>query len=263
MTTEISSNIPKYPCLRQLDTQKAPSKDVWQEFIPVISTIALGAIYSPAFQFGAIAAPVAYVSWQAISGIFDLIYPSSPAQKSNYGKSLREMHAFETCVEIPIIEELIFRGLLFSSVKKIAEFVVAERSILFPLGIAMPLTSTVAIAISSLAFGAVHLSNDHDDTARQFLYCTLSGIYFGVMLEYLGILAPIGAHIVNNTIGISIIKLGSDQEDETQKSKSEHAKPKHRLVKESYRTTRAFAKTPMPVFESRNLSREIHAFQNL
>lgn len=260
MTTQISSNIPKYPCLRQPETQKAPSKEVWQEFIPVISAIALGAIYSPAFQLGAMVAPVAWVSWHTISGIFGLIYPSNPVQKSNYIKSLSEMHAFETCVEIPVIEELIFRGLLFDGVKKIAAFVVAERSILFPLGIAMPLTSTIAIAISSLAFGAVHLSNDHNDTARQFLYCTLSGIYFGVMLEYLGILAPIGAHIVNNTFSISILKLGSSQENDVQKNKPEYVKPKRQLVKESCRATRAFTQAPRSISEQRSLSREIHAF---
>jgi membrane protease YdiL (CAAX protease family) len=85
--------------------------------------------------------------------------------------------AIDVAILSPILQELAFRGWLFSSLRRV-----------------LPLAA--AIAISSLSFGLIHISLG----LPAVTYTTLGGIAFAVLFERSRSLAPCAlAHVVVNT----------------------------------------------------------------
>ncbi|MBS3904178.1 MAG: CPBP family intramembrane metalloprotease [Simkania sp.] len=198
---------PRSPLLQTAHESAAPlfKQPLWQELVPVISTIALGVFYSPVFCFGAAVGVIDC----SVHTILSYTLFSNPEQsnKGTYLKELIDTSAFITCVVGPIIEEFLCRGLLLHALKHVATTIFTNRSILLPLGIAMPASTIAAIIISSVIFGMLHLSNDHEGATDQVILCTLGGLTYGVLAESFGITASIGAHIANNSLLISLLKI--------------------------------------------------------
>ncbi len=92
-----------------------------------------------------------------------------------------------SCVLFPVIEELLFRVYL-------------QGAILSNVTIdGVALNSNTVVAVASACFGSCHLLNGKGFEV-QSLVATISGVALGVMYLQYGPMAPIVAHIINNTL---------------------------------------------------------------
>ena len=115
----------------------------------------------------------------ALSGIIEL--SDTYQELSNYiytGNVLFEI--FTAGIVVPIVEELIYRGVIMKNFNKL-------------------LGTWPALIISSLIFGAMHMN------LVQFMYATILGFAMGfVYIRYRSIVAPILFHMAANTFSIMI-----------------------------------------------------------
>jgi len=81
-------------------------------------------------------------------------------------------HPFVSGIVVPAIEEVAFRAMLQPSLGLIG---------------------------SACCYGAVHLMNRHAEAKIQTIFTTYSGLIYGALYARYGIIAPIAAHMVNNT----------------------------------------------------------------
>lgn len=94
-----------------------------------------------------------------------------------YAPSLIEQILF-TGILIPIVEELIFRGLLFKTIRKWLPFV-------------------FSMVISAVLFGLYH------GNLVQFVYATICGLMLAYLCErFQSVIVPICAHIVMNLVAV-------------------------------------------------------------
>lgn len=100
-----------------------------------------------------------------------------------------------SCVTVPVIEELIFRGLLQSGIGKIQEIV---KRILPPSlpGIQLITSPITAIVLTQFSFGLAHLP-------QSPITAFIATIGHESVLQYVTggrLYAPIGAHIAHNCL---------------------------------------------------------------
>lgn len=112
---------------------------------------------------------------------------------------------FDICIFAPVVEEVLFRGMLQPAVKTVAKYVFillgandefAER-----------FARIHAIVITAIAFGLMHFANAFAIGCSPMLFLpqvvatTVMGIFFGIAKEYTDSLsAPIGLHMGNNIV---------------------------------------------------------------
>ena len=105
------------------------------------------------------------------------------AVKALYSPGLLEQ-IFVTCISVPIIEELLFRGVVFKVLRRWIPF-------------------AFAMLISSVLFGLYH------GNLVQFIYATICGLMLAYFYErYRSIIAPIIAHIAMNLVAVLFTEYG-------------------------------------------------------
>lgn len=114
-------------------------------------------------------------------------------------KVMRELKKFEPIsmdIGLPVIEEILFRGILQSSVKKIIPLLLPSY---------ISISSKIAILVSSIFFGFAHFSQ----SKKQAVQAGIKSYFIqGPLMERYGLLHSISAHITNNNIcSISLIFL--------------------------------------------------------
>lgn len=134
---------------------------------------------------------IAFASVALAIGLNNIILISGVA---NYSKAYQEaaevlyapsfgMQILFTGIVIPIIEELLFRGLAFRILRKWIPFV-------------------WAMIATALLFGVYH------GNLVQFIYATLCGLFLAYLCEkFQTVLAPITAHIVMNITACTMTEL--------------------------------------------------------
>lgn len=127
----------------------------------------------------AIMAGAAGIVLNNIIAITPLIEQSTAFQEVNnafYGSSLL-VEIVATCVLTPILEETLYRGVVY---QKLRDWVGVKR----------------AVVISAVIFGAMHFN------MVQFIYSTILGILLAIFMERVGIKGAVIAHMVINLISV-------------------------------------------------------------
>ena len=93
-----------------------------------------------------------------------------------YGSTLA-LEILGTCIIIPFLEELLYRGIVYQRLKAF-------------LGV------KTAIVLSAVIFGAMHFN------LVQFLYATAVGLFLAVIMEQEGLGAAMAAHMVTNLVSV-------------------------------------------------------------
>ncbi len=89
---------------------------------------------------------------------------------------------FNVCILVPLIEEVVFRIILFSITGPTCD----------------------AITVSAFCFGMMHLNNGKGfDFKAQAIIAIINGIGYGILYSAYGPAAIITAHVINNTIASS------------------------------------------------------------
>lgn len=107
------------------------------------------------------------------------------------------------CVVGPILEEVIFRGIVQPvikfTVKHLAQVMVSEET-------ARKIATITAIGLTAIFFGLLHFDNHaHWLLALpQVINATFGGIVYGIEKEYGTLAMPIAQHIANNTVAFCL-----------------------------------------------------------
>ena len=120
----------------------------------------------------------------------DLKEQSETYQKVNasFFSSTVWVELFGTSVVTPILEEMLYRGLVYNRLKRSGR-------------------TGMAIVISGLIFGLIHFN------LVQFLYAGLIGIFLAVVYETEGtLLVPVLAHAAANAVAVARVETGFLQE---------------------------------------------------
>jgi membrane protease YdiL (CAAX protease family) len=116
-----------------------------------------------------------------------------------------------TCIIVPLLEEVLFRGIIQPNTKALVNFIIAPC---FNEATAKKIATITAIVFTSLLFGMVHLTNSSNllVSLPQMISAAFSGIIYGLEKEFGGgLLETTVHHMANNTIAwglLQIIKSG-------------------------------------------------------
>jgi membrane protease YdiL (CAAX protease family) len=178
-----------------------------KDLLPVVAGVAAACLLSPAFAIGA--ATVAITLPLEITAAISMnrlgLFKDDPDSK--YHKLIVK-HPYYATVFAPILEEIAFRGIILNAIKVVATQVLPAITITCLIGPPMHIAVAVSIAASAILFGAAHLRNSHKNVIPQSIMCAISGIAFGILFVQYGLLASIGAHIVNNTVITGVLLAG-------------------------------------------------------
>jgi len=173
----------------------------WAQLSIIITGIALVAILSatavlPSYFLVATGAVVIHIIF---SSILHRFLPSSE-NRQYMEKTLNHWPPIALCIAAPLVEELIFRAGLQRGMVWFFKFLLPSTPLSL-LGISMPLSAAVAIAVSGTIFGLAHVSNHYEHPALPLLSVTTAGIFVeGLLYHFYGLPASIFSHAVNNTL---------------------------------------------------------------
>ncbi len=162
----------------------------------VLGSIGIGTALSSSFAFGVITSPLSMAATYGMAQfsqttrgrhLFSEIFTKIPlgtqkvaaqAEKiTAFLLRIREDYTMTTCLSLPIVEELIFRGAVQTG--------------------SVALVGPVAgVALSSLVFAAAHADPDRP---HQVVNALMGGIIFGTLTQKVSIAAAIGHHIGSNS----------------------------------------------------------------
>jgi len=200
-------------------TKEAPSsKSKWLQLALITSGIAITIIaslvgilplsYALAAKMVIIALPVNIL----IAVILRLVMPVPREENSGYSKYLNESTPFELGVAGPIVEEVLFRGILQGGLLVVLKRLIPATTVSI-LGMPFTIAGLIAIVTASAVFGAVHAMNDHKGAWGQAIVVGVSALFTeGPLAYFYGIEASMMAHILNNTI-ISAVLCCKPKED--------------------------------------------------
>ncbi|MGE5195939.1 MAG: type II CAAX prenyl endopeptidase Rce1 family protein [Anaerolineae bacterium] len=193
----------KYPLPEARESQD-PQR-TWIDVIPTIATIAAGCLLSSTFVFGLTIGMGLVISTLVIRSCLAARGFFKEDGNSAYLKELKALHPFIPSVAVPTVEELLFRGALLSGIDIVAKQVLPAMTVQLFAFPPMATATAVAVVASSALFGLAHLLNDHPDAWFQGAYATIDGLILGGLMTRYGIIAPIAAHIANNSVAIAFL----------------------------------------------------------
>lgn len=204
-----SSSKPAWDVIRE----NASNPMNWLYLVPTIGVLALGVLFAPSTVPIGIGVGAGVFVLSAVTLIvLKVCNLVADDPDSEYEKDIIKFPLSATLLA-PFLEEGIFRGLLQPLATRAILFIVPAAAAAF-LGTGLSIAVTVSIVGTAAIFGFVHVFNDHKNSHIQAFSCTLAGIAFGVVAAQFGLPAAIAAHIVNNTIAISLAKLFKEKTDE-------------------------------------------------
>ena len=112
---------------------------------------------------------------------------------------------WDTAIEGPFWEEMLFRGLLQEFFHWMAEKILPDRDVAL-FFCKMKLATLVSIVATAVLFGSVHLSSGFG--ISHAILATVTGITYGILRERYGLRASISAHMTNNAIVFGLIRGG-------------------------------------------------------
>lgn len=185
-----------------------PYAEKWFYLVPVVAAVALGSLYLPnvalGLAAGTVMAVVVNVSVLALSALKVL----KPDADSSYLMSVQLSPVLSSLV-VPVGEELIFRGALQPLITRAIVWIAPAAAATF-LGTPLSIATGVSIATTAVIFGLFHSANDYENAAVQGVFSTLSGVALGVLAAQFGLGAAMAAHVANNTLTNTYMRIRSD-----------------------------------------------------
>lgn len=178
----------------------------WLYLVPTIGALAIGVIFAPNFAIGMAAGAGILAAMAVVSIVMNAAGLTKKDENSEYEKSILENPWLGTLVA-PIAEEGIFRGLIQPLAMRCVLWAIPAAGAAL-LGPGITIATTVAVVATAAIFGLAHAFNKHKNAHIQAITTTFSGIAFGLIAVQFGLPAAIAAHMVNNTIAITLMKLG-------------------------------------------------------
>ncbi len=162
----------------------------WQR-IPSISEVASGVLAG--ISYAAIDIPIRLAIRWKIHTIFDRT--KLQFQEKALIKSAAALGKVITCIAAPLVEELVFRGLIMNGLHQ----TLLARNHSRP--------DIEASVVSAALFGAVHIPNGYNLAAAiQSTLAGISGLAYAYLAYNFGLSAPIAAHMTNNFFFINRLK---------------------------------------------------------
>jgi len=107
-------------------------------------------------------------------------------------------------VKGPVLEELVFRGLLQPVLTKGVAFIYGDKEIEV-FNHKIKIAEAVGVTASSVLFGMAHLTNGTG--VQQVISTTLTGLVLGTLKNRYGLLSATSAHMTNNAIGWGLLAM--------------------------------------------------------
>jgi membrane protease YdiL (CAAX protease family) len=167
--------------------------DYMSGVVPTIAAIAAGLLF-PQFRIGALAGLL-----QLAPQIPALVAIAPKLTEEPLYQTLLAENALITCVAVPIVEEILFRGILQSGIQKLFEISISSSMVALPFTGPISTVTLATIFVASTIFGAVHVFNDHKFSYLQAIHAFIGGFAGGFMMTTVGLKAACAAHIVNNS----------------------------------------------------------------
>lgn len=184
--------------------------------ISVVMAIGVGILCFPNFGMGMALGLANLMINIIIIKILDFIIGLPNNDNSEYCRYIKNNPIYASVVG-PIIEELIFRGILLPiMIAVMVELFPSTASMTLCLGVTISTAAALSVLVTSIFFGALHLINEHKTAWIQAILSTESGILLGLVSLHLGLGAAIGAHILNNTIAVIMMFMSENQTTENQ-----------------------------------------------
>lgn len=177
----------------------------WEDALPMIGIIAAGCIFSSSFALGAAVGTVLTCATLATFVALKAINVLKEDGTSDYLKDMDDLSPIHPCVTFPVIEELLCRVGIQEGIGLFARTVLPAATVTL-CGYPLALASVVTVVASAAIFGLLHLTTNNPDREFQATYCTVHGLFMGAMKNTYGLLAPIGHHVVTNTLFWSFYK---------------------------------------------------------
>jgi len=235
MTTHLQLRINSSRSIPRLEQQEK-AKETDQELhkwgtagqvVPIITTIALGVLLSPSFAIGGcVGAVICMMTLPCqTSSLSDKekyqanFFKEEANTSEGAQEMLRRLILYYVCILGPIIEECTLRGPIQSGS-------IAIGKIALPLVTRQPLMASqlarvhaFSIILAGSLFGAAHLPNKPEN-GKQAIFCTIRGIVGGILQLKYGLIAAIGLHIVDNTLGILYaLRVDPTEEDKVRENR--------------------------------------------
>jgi membrane protease YdiL (CAAX protease family) len=182
----------------------------WIYLVPTIGAVALCVFLAPATAPIGIAIGVVIFSVSGLAAlVLKVTHLLDEDPDSEYQKTLLEHPILATLVA-PILEEGFFRGLMQPLAARAILFIAPAAAALY-LGTGLSIAVTISIVATAAIFGLAHCFNSHKNSHIQALTATCGGIALGLLTVQFGLAAAIAAHMVNNTIAMTLTKLLQDR----------------------------------------------------
>ena len=199
----IDANKSNVPIVNQSsDPENNWTQKNWTNYLLKVSgIIVLGAVLTPNFSIGLIFGVVNLLISASIIVAANIISPIKHKENQPYHVFLKSNPIYAAIIA-PIVEELLFRGVLLPILQVIIASLVPATTAIFICG-GISVASAIAILATAIIIGAVHLGNKHNGAHRQALLCTIMGVSLGAISVQFGLFAAIAAHMINNTIAVT------------------------------------------------------------
>ncbi len=178
----------------------------WLYLVPTIGALALGAFFIPNFAIGMAAGAGIFGAASVIAPALEALgIVKKEETPSEYAKFDQEWPILTT-LGFPVFEEALFRGGVMPVIARCVVLIIPATAAAF-LGTPLSIAMTVSIVATAAIFGLLHLFNPHPNAHLQAVAATISAIVLGLLAAQFGIGAAIAAHILNNTLVVTITQL--------------------------------------------------------
>ncbi len=111
---------------------------------------------------------------------------------------------WETAVLAPVVEEIIFRGILYGFLRDVMEALLPDYDV--PIfSFTVKLAALVAIVATAILFGWVHIANGIG--VIHAILAGTTGVVYGILREKHGLISSTAAHMTNNALVVAAMKL--------------------------------------------------------
>jgi hypothetical protein len=177
--------------------------------ITTTATIAIGLLVSRDFRIGALAGCFDLLIKIVPLSLFRRSGPSSAEEvreSQEYIDRFLRNSATDSCIFMPVVEEIFFRLCMQWGIQVLLTKILPHIIWVFPFG-TLSLSAMIAIVIASVAFGLMHLANDHGTVRVQAMGAFIGGLIKGVLSVKYGFVAAAAAHICNNALLVIPLKI--------------------------------------------------------
>ncbi len=204
-----SFRTPIEPISTTSSTDKKSSR--WRFLIPTIGVVALGSLFIPNVGIGLALGFADFLISCTLLVIATVVFKLKQDENSDHEKFIDKHSLYATLIG-PILEEGIFRGVVQPLTARAILLIIPAAGAAV-LGSSITIATAIAIATTAVAFGAIHALNKHKQAHIQAGIATVGGISLGLIAARFGLGASMAAHILNNTLAISIAKFAKSTKE--------------------------------------------------